>query len=281
MDHGRSGVSSYMKRAGDSRGLTMKNFKRSKEEKMEIKVKGRDIYEIYEKLGVVPISDRVAVSHTNDNRSEDAVLEWNDIKKLINEHRENELKIGAEYMAGDRTYQVADIDTDKHVVTFCQKYILEFKSMSGEKNGWSECDMRRYLNTDIFRSLPEEVRDVISDRTYFVSVGDNKEELVEVTDKLFLPRMVEVFGEPDDDISSLEKEKGGARQFELFKKTKERIRTAENDEGEARWYWLATSYSSTYFCYVNTSGTSYCGNASYAHGVVPCFIIAADDPDAA
>ena len=239
---------------------------------MEIKVKGRDIYEIYEKLGAVPMSD---------NRAEDTMLEWGDIKKMINENRENELKIGAEYMAGDRIYQVADIDTDKHVVTFCQKYILEFKSMSDGKNGWSECDMRRYLNSDVFRSLPEEVQHVISARTYFVSTGCDKKELVAVTDKLFLPRMVEVFGEPDDDISRLEKEKGGARQFKLFKKTKERIKTAENDEGEARWYWLATSYSSTYFCSVYTSGTSDCGNASGAGGVVPCFIIAADDQDAA
>ena len=164
--------------------------------------------------------------------------------------RENNIKVGdkliTEDIAGKAIFEVGDIR--KNNIYMVRKYVLPDDY---DKNHY---EMDEFLNDDYLDSLPDELVEIM---------GERNEQ------KIFVPRFIEVFG----DIDCSWADKGKGRQWEIFKKTKGKIRLSENKYGRSRYWWLCSpniSYS-THFCLVLTSGTPSGINAGGARGLLPCF----------
>lgn len=90
----------------------------------------------------------------------------------------------------------------------------------------------------------------------------------ECEDLLFLPSEYEVHGE-----EIFAKYNGVDKQFPLYEERMNRI--VVDEDGDTTWRWLASPAASdtTYFCYVDDSGSANSGNASTSFGVAPGFVI--------
>lgn len=116
------------------------------------------------------------------------------------------------------------------------------------EGGWAACEMRKYLNKTVFALLPDDLQAVIKPTT-ITQVIDG--ETVTCEDKLFLLSKTQVFGkgawsdkEPDD------------TRLDIF--TGERDRVKECGSNGTWFWWLRSPYSSSssYFCFVNSNGSS-------------------------
>ncbi len=144
------------------------------------------------------------------------------------------------------------------------------KPMNGDctnKGGWEESDMRRYLNEEVIKLLPDELRKMIKP-TKIVQVWDGKRR--ETEDKLFLLSRMQVFGkdkyyeaiEPDDS------------QIDIFNSPRGRVKESEGCGTPVNW-WLRSPYpgNSSAFCIVNACGTACSYFAYNSYGVAPAFCI--------
>lgn len=199
-------------------------------------------------------------------RTEDA--SWAQVKELV---AAGGLKVGDEVsdnlLTGKKmVYAVADITEEE--VKFVSKDLLPERVVWNESGrntgGFKESDLCRYLNEDIWAILPEELKEVISEREC-LQIVEGKEERFML--KLWLPSEYEVFGEG----WASEVEEG--QQFELFKDPRNRVKCSQ--EGERAYWWLLSvcAGDSTYACTVSGYGNA--GNSSCANGLrVPvCFSI--------
>lgn len=126
--------------------------------------------------------------------------------------------------------------------------------------------MRKKLNEDFIKLLPDDLDEAIKPRTITQILGGRR---YESTDKLWLPSLTEVLGEHkqyrDCDF--------GDKQFPAFNTPKNRVKMLN----KGTWYWWLRSpnagNSANYFWLVYTNG--YCGNnvAGDSYGVCPCFSI--------
>ena len=128
--------------------------------------------------------------------------------------------------------------------------------------GWRDCEMRKYLNTTIYDLLPDDLKEVIAERT--IKQTENDEDLIS-KDKLWLLSCNEVGLEYDttdkDDV-----------HFSLFKDERSRIK---QQDGETTWYWLRSpnpDYSISFWC-VYTSGDGYYINVGNSYGVAWGFLV--------
>ena len=126
------------------------------------------------------------------------------------------------------------------------------------KGGWPACDMRQYLNTEIFALLPDELQAAIKPRL----IQGNE-------DKLWLFSEVEVFGEQ----SWTEKDEDRGEQLEYFKMSANRVKCDE--DGDTTWWWERSPYasSSNAFCSVYSSGGAGYDYAANGGGVCFGFLI--------
>lgn len=122
------------------------------------------------------------------------------------------------------------------------------------KGGWAKSEMRRYLNEDVFDSLPDDLQAIIKTR----NIGSSK-------DKLWLFSEAEIFGEHD----WTEKAPDRGEQLEYFKTPANRVKT--DCDGDPCWWWERAPGSSnaTYFCGVDSGGDAGVNGASVSSGV--CF----------
>lgn len=135
------------------------------------------------------------------------------------------------------------------------------------KGGWEKSEMRAYLNGDFFCLLPDDLAaEIVPVVKYTATSGKGKVE--SVTDRVFLPSEVEVFGTP-----KYSKE-GEGEQYALFKDWKNRVK-GYADGGYGRWWWLRSPYSgdSYLFCIVSNYGSYSYHYAYSSRGVSPCFAI--------
>lgn len=143
--------------------------------------------------------------------------------------------------------------------------LKDTKPMSSEytnKDGWEESKIRRYLNEEVIKLLPDDLQKMIKP-TKIVQVWDGKRR--ETEDKLFLLSKTQVFGknkyyetiEPNDS------------QIDIFKR-----KELEGRRVPTIW-WLRSPYfgDSTNFCYVYTDGTVSYYFAHDSLGVAPAFCI--------
>ena len=184
-------------------------------------------------------------------RTEDA--SWAQAKELV---AAGALKVGDEIsdnlLTGQKmVYVVADITEEE--VKFVSKDLLPERVVWNESGrntgGFKESDLCRYLNEDIWAILPEELKEVISEREC-LQIVEGKEERFKL--KLWLPSEFEVFG----DGWASEVEEG--QQFELFKDPRNRVKFDQDGE-RANWWLLSVCAGfSSYACLVY-----YYGSASY------------------
>lgn len=135
------------------------------------------------------------------------------------------------------------------------------------KGGWEKSEMRAYLNGDFFCLLPDDLTaEIVPVVKYTATSGNGKVE--SVTDKVFLPSEVEVFGTPKYS------KKGEGEQYALFKDWKNRVKGyADGDYG--RGWWLRSPYSGNSYNFCFVIGNGFClNNFAYGtSGVSPCFAI--------
>lgn len=152
---------------------------------------------------------------------------------------------------------VAGIDTyHANEVIFAFKDIMPkempMNALCTNVGGYESSDMARYLDTEFFELLPDDLQAVIKERRGH---------------KLWLFSRKEVFGEngryecPEDDV-----------HIPYYQNAENRVKTRN---GDTDWWWLASpsSANSTCFCLVTSFGGSNYYNASYTFGVAPGFCI--------
>ena len=199
-------------------------------------------------------------------RTEDA--SWAQVKELV---AAGGLKVGDEISDNLSTgqkmvYVVADITEEE--VKFVSKDLLPERVVWNESGrntgGFKESDLCRYLNEDIWGILPEELKEVISEREC-LQIVEGKEERFKL--KLWLPSEFEVFGEG----WASEVEEG--QQFELFKDPRNRVKFDQDGERAAWWLLSVCAGYSAHACTVYSDGSACNYGCTYAFRVPVCFSI--------
>ena len=197
---------------------------------------------------------------------------WAEIARKIRSG-ESELKVGDEITFVDAdgdplTVQVAHLNPyAENEVAFvlkdCWKVEHEMNEGNTNDGGWKESAMRKWLNGEVFNSLPEDLRSVIKTREVRQDLGGNA--LSVSYDKLWLLSRKEVAdydtGSDADDI-----------WFEIFAGEKSRVKSCG---GQTYPYWLRSpgTGNATHFRIVGSSGSVSYNYAGYSYGVAFGFLI--------
>lgn len=209
------------------------------------------------------------------------ISSWEGIQNILNAHKETELlTVGDELTANiggvDYIYQIGGINLyDSHEVIFVPKVCIgTYKHHTSNTNvgGWSQSDIRTYLNGTFKTMLPSDVKKNLKLMSMKTSAGGSSPGTIITTDDyLWLPRNFEISGGTQGSATA---EVPYCNQYPIFATQNQRIRTLN---GVANAWWQSSAYayasSTTGFCYVNASGTcTYStNNATSANGLVPCF----------
>ena len=216
--------------------------------------------------------EEVALPTVTVTKKTSADSSWAEIAKRIRSG-ESDLKVGDEITFADAdgdlvTVQVAHLNPyAENEVAFvlkdCWKAEHEMNEENTNDGGWKESAMRKWLNGEVFNSLPEELRSVIKTREVRQDLGGNA--LSVSYDKLWLLSRKEVAdydaGSDADDI-----------WFEIFDGEKSRVKSY----GDQTYpYWLRSPYAgnTAIFQYVGSDGNVNAYNASNSYGVAFGFLI--------
>ena len=123
-------------------------------------------------------------------------------------------------------------------------------------------DLRHYLNKEVLKLFPEEIRS----RMNAMPVGNNEYDLLRI------PTEREIFGENPYG----KEESTDVKRFKGMKKRRNRIALcATEDKENCEWYWLQNRVEDTAATFANV-GADGCANynyASYSYGVRPVFLL--------
>ena len=144
----------------------------------------------------------------------------------------------------------------------CLPVEVAYNQNNRNAGGFADSDVKRYLNEEVFNSLPEELRNVIAE------VERKQENGESSLCRLFLPTESELFGDccySEDDTYN---------QIEYYKDRRNRIK-CNRKGGSPDWYWTASVWSghSTYCVLVTSDGHSNSWDASIELCVPVCFVI--------
>ncbi len=165
-------------------------------------------------------------------------------------------------------------------------FVLEFEDIITEHvmnttstnvGGWPASEMYTYVNTDIYNSLPTDLKNAIIDTTVVSSHGSSDSTNFTSTDKLYLlaPKEIySVFSATRDTAKDL------TRQLDYYNS----IGVTEGSSSEtikklgttATLWWLRSacaSYNGNFFSVNNGGNWNYDYDANYTHGVSPAFRI--------
>lgn len=124
-------------------------------------------------------------------------------------------------------------------------------------------DLRHYLNKEVLKLFPEEIRS----RMNIMPVGNNEYDLLRI------PTEREIFGKNHYG----KEESTDIKRFNGMKKCRNRIafRATEDNNEAWEWYWLQNRVEDTaaHFAYVTDGGYAASNNASYSYGVRPVFLL--------
>ena len=124
-------------------------------------------------------------------------------------------------------------------------------------------DLRHYLNKEVLKLFPEEIRS----RMNVMPVGNNEYDLLRI------PTEREIFGKN----SYGKEESKDVKRFKGMKKRRNRIafRATEDDKETWEWYWLQNRVEDTAagFALVGSGGHANCYGASDSNGVRPVFLL--------
>lgn len=130
-------------------------------------------------------------------------------------------------------------------------------------NGWSDSELREWLNGDFFKTLPVGLKDLICPTARHSN--DSKGNIHTTVDKLFLPTESELFG------SAIWSACECGSRYAAFHCSADRVVTDE--DGDKRWYFTSSALAgnSTAFVSVTSHGPVLGNNASLAFRAPFCF----------
>ena len=173
-------------------------------------------------------------------------ITWEEVKELVEKgHHKSFFEAGdiipAELKDGQNVrFVVAEIfdDSIAFVTEDCLKDRHCMNDSWTNKGGWRDCAMRKYLNTEIYELLPDDLKAVIAEREILQQFESHESVCY---DKLWLLSRTEVGYDYETDKGDV--------HFSLFKDERSRVKQVE---GETWWYWLRSpsAASSTAFCFV-------------------------------
>lgn len=153
------------------------------------------------------------------------------------------------------------------VMKDCIEDAREMNSKLNYEGGWKYCQMRKYLNEDLYELLPDDLKAVIKTRKIAQYLDGSKDEYEPVVseDKLWLLSAKEAFG-IDSDIEADDV------HFPLYVDEKNRVKQFNK---ETVYWWLRSPYPSlTYYVRgVYTDGSLDDSHANNAYGVAAACLI--------
>lgn len=159
------------------------------------------------------------------------------------------------------------INESEDYLTLCSRDCMAMHQMNthnSNKGEIADSEMQKFLDTEIWRLLPDGLKKLISVTRRKYSDG---EQIKEFETKLYLLSAPEVF----DNIHCYG-ENGLYDQIEYFKDEKNRVKCMKK---ETVFWWLSTPHAviDTHFCGVTTAGSAGYYKANTVLGVAPCFRI--------
>lgn len=143
--------------------------------------------------------------------------------------------------------------------------------------GWKSSARRTWCNGQYKNALPSVLRNIIKQvLIYTDNTGGGSDTASYVTttdDYVFLPAEFEIFGSRSYANSA---EQNYQEQYEYFKTTSNRCKDPKWNSSSASGRWWERSPlsgNSSYFCYVDFSGTAYYSNAGLTFGLAPAFCL--------
>ena len=127
------------------------------------------------------------------------------------------------------------------------------------EGGWTASNMRKYLSTEVFEQLPDDLQVIIKPRM-----------IQDSFDRIWLFSEMEIFG--DEDWTEKDADRG--TQMPYFKRKGNRVKGLGKD-GPASSWWERSPHASNsnYFCYVSSSGNASNYNADTSYGVAFGFCV--------
>lgn len=127
------------------------------------------------------------------------------------------------------------------------------------EGGWTASDMRKYLSTEVFEQLPDDLQAIIKPRM-----------IQDSFDRIWLFSEMEIFG--DDDWT--EKDADHGVQMPYFKRKGNRVKGLGKD-GPASSWWGRSPFASNsnYFCIVDSGGHADADGANDSFGVAFGFCV--------
>ena len=135
---------------------------------------------------------------------------------------------------------------------------------STNRGGWRNSYMRKWLNEEFVKLVPEELMGIIKvSKKWTMNSGETP---TATDDNFYLLSEIEVFGKNSYSYD------GEGVQYEFFKNWRNRVRTrAEYEYGLYWWLRSPNRDYSYYFCYVSISGGVDYSTAGNSYGVSPAF----------
>ena len=153
-----------------------------------------------------------------------------------------------------------------HTADFVAKNLMEtghvMNSTSTNVGGWNSCEMRTYLNTDVWAMLPSDIKAVIIEKTHLRTEGNQSSTLVSASDKLWLCTNYEVggTGQGESDTNNI--------HYSIFPDQASRIKYRTGQSSAGGW-WLSSpnTGNTTNFRFVNGGGYLDSDYATYTYRI--------------
>ncbi len=157
--------------------------------------------------------------------------------------------------------EFADIITE-HNMNPAGKYNGTQYSSGHNIGGWPNTSMRTFVNSDIYNSLPSDLKNGIIDTTVVSGHGNysGDTENFTSTDKLYLLSTAEIWEQETSNTISYDTAREVTRQLDYYKKegvtTSNYSKAIKMYNSSAEWWWLrsATSGNHEFFYGVGTNG---------------------------
>ena len=124
-----------------------------------------------------------------------------------------------------------------HTADFVAKNLMENGHVMNTQNtnvgGWNSCEMRTYLNTDVWAMLPSDIKAVIIEKTHLRTEGNVSSTLISASDKLWLCTNYEVggTGQGESDANNI--------HYSIFPDAASRIKYRAGQSSANGW-WLSS-----------------------------------------
>lgn len=157
----------------------------------------------------------------------------------------------------------------------CMPNAKQMQSANTNAGGYKATLIATYLDGEYYSGLSDEWQKVISEYAFQASIGSQSTTLQNEEHKVWIPMEYNIFGATTS-AAATEHTVGGNEQFAYFATAANRVKSIN---GAACNWWECSPFagSSASFCYVTAAGAASYAYASSAFGVLPCFMIAADN----